>query len=309
MWVKLLGNPHSGRQDDTCALSTFRQIVTAWGWRADAEHVDLDQAATAAQRATQAGYDMVMVAGGDGTLREVARSMIDTGIPVLPLPCGTGNDLARSLGLPLDPYEALAIAYTGRPERIDVGLVNGRLFLNVVALGISAQVSQAIETDHKRRWGSLAYLAKAIEIGLRPAPMPLYLQIDHRTEDLWAYQVSIANGCSFGGGWRISDCCGLQDGLLDVVVIEPMTVWQVLQNLASPKGGLAGNLATRAYRTPACRIVTASPIAVNLDGDAAILSSPLDFQILAGALTVMVPATTAPTKRSQAGWGRRDQPC
>lgn len=292
MWVKLLGNPHSGRQDETCALPTLRQIVTAWGWRADAEAVDLDQAATVAQRATKAGYDMVIVAGGDGTLREVAKGMVGTDVPLMPLPCGTGNDLARSLGMPLDPYEALTIARQGRPAQIDVGLVNGRLFLNVVALGISAQVSVSIETAQKRRWGSLAYLAKAVEMGLRPVPMPMRLQIDRHTEAVSAYQISIANGCSFGGGWRISDCCGLQDGLLDVVVIEPMSLWQVLQNLASPYGGLAGNLASRAYRVPACRIDVDRPILANVDGDAVLLSPPLDFQVAAGALTVMMPTAS-----------------
>lgn len=301
MRIKLLGNPNAGRHDGHCALASFQEVVRGWGWHADSESVRLDQAAVAARRATQADYDLVVVAGGDGTLRAAAGGLLGTTVPMLPLPCGTANDLARSLGLPLDPFEALAIARSGRRATIDVGLVNGHLFLNMVALGISARVSLEVEARIKERWGTFAYLAKAMEKSLQSAAFPLRLVIDGRVEELWAYQVSIANGCSFGGGWRISDACSLQEGLLDVVVIEPMSAGQLVRNLLRPAGGLAGNLATRAYRTPACQIHTAQPIPVNVDGDPIVLESPLDFQVLVRALTLMVPSTSGTRRWPAAG--------
>lgn len=297
----LLGNLKSGKQNGRCELETFQHELESWGWQVSAHAIDLRQVTNLTRQASNEHCDLVIVAGGDGTIRAAATGLLDSPVPMLILPCGTGNDLARSLGMPLDPHQALQLARTGVPVAIDVGEVNGIPFLNVVAIGVSARVCREIDTSVKRRWGPLAYVLKAMAFVMRPPLMPIRLTVDGIRQELWAYQVSIANGISFGGGWRVSDEASLCEQLLDVVVIGPMHLRTFLRKLFSPGGGLAGNLATSSWRVPTCRVDVGKDVPANMDGDAITLRSPLEFRVRPGALRVMVPAEAL-----QAGLGMCD---
>jgi diacylglycerol kinase (ATP) len=180
------------------------------------------------RRAAEEGVPLVVAAGGDGTIHEVVNGIAPgferTSLGVLPL--GTGNDLARTLGIPLDPMEALEALFTGREERldlIDAGLENGRslLAVNAVAGGFSGQVTEKLSSDRKERFGSLAFLIGAGEALAEAVPFHVELDIDGTSiEEPSTLGVVVANGRSAAGGLQIAPGANPADGLLDVIVLR-----------------------------------------------------------------------------------------
>jgi diacylglycerol kinase (ATP) len=114
--------------------------------------------------------DCVVLGGGDGTLNAAAPGLIATGLPLGIVPLGTANDLARTLGIPLDPAEAARVIAAGRVRSIDLGEVNGRPFFNVASVGFGVDLTRALTRDSKRRWGALGYAVAGLRaVGrLRP---------------------------------------------------------------------------------------------------------------------------------------------
>lgn len=291
MRVLLLTNPQAGLSGAPCPAERFLPTLDAWGWDV---RTALDRPAptlsATAYHAAEAGFDAVLVAGGDGTLHHVANGLAGTRTALGILPCGTANDLARSLGLPLDPDAALAALRDARPHPIDLGSLNGHYFLNVAALGVSADASTEVTHAQKRRLGQWAYLWNAFRRLTKRRILRLRLSTPQRSERLEVYQLSIGNGKTFGGGWRISEAATLNDRLLDVVAVEPMGPLDLLERLLRRRGGMAERIATRAYRLPHCRIEVPGPVFVNVDGEPYTLMPPLEFHVVPEALNVLLPS-------------------
>ena len=136
----------------------------------------------AARTACATGVALVVAWGGDGTMNEVARVLAFGDVPLALVPAGSGNGLARDLGVPRDPAAALAAATAGRPWRIDAGEVNGELFFNVAGLGLDARIAHAFAANRGRR-GFLRYLQIGMRELARYAPREYEIAWDggHRT--------------------------------------------------------------------------------------------------------------------------------
>jgi diacylglycerol kinase (ATP) len=181
-----------------------------------------------ARKASEEEVELVVAAGGDGTIHEVvnglARGFERTALGVLPL--GTGNDLARTLGIPLDALEALEALFTGREQRldlIDAECENGQglLAVNAVAGGFSGQVTEKLSSGLKERFGSLAFLIGAGEALTEAVVFPVELDIDGASiEEPSTLGVVVANGRSAAGGLQIAPGANPADGLLDVIVLR-----------------------------------------------------------------------------------------
>ena len=127
-----------------------------------------DLAATIRARAEE--VDCVVVGGGDGTLNAVAPALIETGLPLGVIPLGTANDLARTLGLPLDPSEAANVVAAGYEQRVDIGLANEHPFFNVASIGFGVDLTRALTRDAKKRWGALGYAIAGFKVLSRMRP-------------------------------------------------------------------------------------------------------------------------------------------
>lgn len=181
-----------------------------------------------ARRAAEEEVELVVAAGGDGTIHEVVNGIEPgferTSLGVLPL--GTGNDLARTLGIPLDPLEALEAMFTGREQQLDLieaGLENGAglLAVNAVAGGFSGQVTEKLSSGLKERFGSLAFLIGAGEALAEAIAFEVELDIDGTSiEELSTLGVVVSNGRSAAGGLQIAPGAHPADGLLDVIVLR-----------------------------------------------------------------------------------------
>ncbi|MBC7541757.1 MAG: diacylglycerol kinase family lipid kinase [Candidatus Sericytochromatia bacterium] len=292
----LITNPAAGSPRPDCSSDALQWRLETLGWDVWPATCPAPGEEPSSFKELLQAADMAVIAGGDGTIRQVVSHVVGTQTRLAILPCGTGNDLARSLGLPLDPLEAIEVANAGVPRAIDVGVVNGVYFMNVVSLGISASVSRNLAQETKRQFGPWAYRLAALRELSRRTQLTIGVTFDGHTRRHHAYQVSIANGESFGGGWRVSDSASLDDHMLDVVVIGPMTLRDRWARLLTPEGGLAGNFASHAYRTKTCRIDSGEVMVLNVDGDPISLAPPLTIAVIPGALQVMVPVTAAATQ-------------
>ncbi len=283
----LVYNPHAGPMGRRCSAAAIARTMESWGWNVERHACASERTISFVRRAVQTGCERVVVAGGDGTLHLVVNGMAGSQATLGVIPCGSANDFARSIGLPLDVEAALEIVHGGYSERLDLGWVNGRYFLNVASLGLSAEVADGISRDRKRRWGRWAYAVEVVtRIGQRRV-VPVTVCLATTCEQVEAYQVTIANGCCFGGGFRVTSEASFDDGLLDVVLIEP-GVRNLARGAATPGQTLFERLGSRNFRTDRLGVVGKGRVLLNVDGETRWFRSPLNFKVVPRSLSVCV---------------------
>jgi YegS/Rv2252/BmrU family lipid kinase len=172
-----------------------------------------------ARAAVQAGIDLVVASGGDGTVTACAAGLAGSGVPLAVIPAGTGNLLARNLGLPLDLGDALVVALTGTDQWLDLGIANGQPFLAMAGLGLDAKMLDSTSEPAKERFGWGAY-AVSVLAHLRDQPMRVSLRADNgRPLRRRASGVIVGNVGWLQGGLPLLPDAKPDDGLLDVVVL------------------------------------------------------------------------------------------
>ena len=181
---------------------------------------------------------LLIVAGGDGTITEVVNGLGLAGFPegvILGiLPAGTGNDLAATLAIPEDPDEAEDVLRQNRVRTLDVAQVRServgeQFFINVATGGMGAEVSGAADGEMKNRWGKLAYLRASLEVARQYEAKEVTLTLDGVERKLRAVNLAIGNCRYAGSGWLAAPRANPEDGLLDLVVIEDVRLWEVLK--------------------------------------------------------------------------------
>jgi YegS/Rv2252/BmrU family lipid kinase len=234
--------------------------------------------------------------GGDGTVNEVARGILGSPAALGIVPVGSGNGLARALRLPLRPEAALAALEGGARRRIDVGFLNGRLFLNVAGVGFDAAVGHAFHERGRRggRRGLLGYVRLSLAELRSYRPPRLAIEVATERLDSTAFVATFANGPQYGSGAVINPGAKLDDGTLEVVVFEDGPLWRTL--LAASRMFLGGLERAPGYRRlagAACAVTADAPAAVHCDGDPAGAAERIDVALQPRALEVVVPAATA----------------
>lgn len=222
--VAILANPSAGRGRASRLRPLVVDRLRANGLQVrDLEARDAEHAVSLTRAAAAEGVDGLVVIGGDGTTHLGLQAVAGTSASLGIIPTGTGNDAARYFGIPLkDPVAATDIIIRGRTRAVDVARTGDRWFLTVLAAGFDALVS---ERAAQMTWprGQMRYnLATVAELRTF-RPLPYTLDLDGVTHQLDAMLVAVGNGPSFGGGLRITEGALLDDGLLDVVVIKPVS--------------------------------------------------------------------------------------
>lgn len=213
---------HPAKHDDIDGFrATVNNAMAVHGW---AEPLWLetrpdDTGERLAREAVRAGADLVLASGGDGTITACVGGTAGSGIPLGILPCGTGNLLARNLGLPLSLDEALAVALTGSCRLLDVGAANGRPFVVMAGIGFDAEMLRGADERLKSRVGWAAYVLSALR-HLREAPVRMALRADGGPpQRRWASGVIVGNVGSLQGNVRLLPDAAPDDGVLDVAVL------------------------------------------------------------------------------------------
>ena len=233
--------------------------------------------------------DRVVLGGGDGTLNAAAPGLIDTRLPLGVIPLGTANDLARTLGIPLDVEEAAQVVAAGRLHRIDLGEANGHPFFNVASVGFGVDLTRALTRDSKRRWGVLGYAVAGLRAIRRLRPFRVEILQDGTSQVSRTVHVSIGNGRHYGGGMTVSENARIDDGRLDVHSLEVRSLWRLLLLLPALRSGRHHAWAEiRTLSGSELELRTRRPRSVNTDGEIT-TRTPARFRVLRGALDVYVP--------------------
>ena len=243
------------------------------------------------------GVDLVLSVGGDGTANEVAWGLLGSETALGLVPVGSGNGLARTLGVPLRPRAALAALETGSRRRMDVGLVNGRPFLNVAGAGFDAAVGADFHAHGNRggRRGILTYVRLSLWRSLSYVAERYVLEAGGERYEGRALVVAFVNGRQYGAGAVLAPGARLDDGLLEVVVLEDAPLYEIA--LAAPRLFTGGIQRYRRYRhlTAASAVLTgAAPVLHHRDGEPEpAVETRLEVSVRPRALTVVVPRATA----------------
>lgn len=222
--IALLTNPTAGKGRARRVRDAALPLLRAAGWRTRVlEGRDADEALDLTLAAVADGIDGLVVCGGDGSVNLGLQAAVRGGVPLGVLPAGSGNDVARYLGLPRDDTAAAVRRLLAwRPRAMDLARVGDRYFATVLAAGFDAVVN---ERANRMRWprAQLRYdLATVAELRTF-RPLSYVIDVDGRTHRMDAMLVAVGNGPSYGGGLRIAEGAVIDDGLLDVVVIGAMT--------------------------------------------------------------------------------------
>lgn len=259
--------------------------------------------ATALTRAAlRDGADTIVAVGGDGTIHEVVNGFFEGETPLSPearlgiLPAGSGSDLIKTLGIPADADGAIARLTAGRTRRVDLGRAHyatdagehACYFINTASAGLSGAVLARMRELPGFVTGSAAYMLGSLLTLLAFKPFALTLELDdgtsHATEALF---VVAGNGRYFGAGMQALPGARMDDGLLDVVLLGPMPLWELLLNFPRIYAGTHLALpAVRHWRTRRLTVTTAAPQPLEVDGEQP-GTTPARFELLPAALTIL----------------------
>jgi len=212
--------------------------------------------------------DRIVVAGGDGSIGPAAELAGSLGVPLAVIPAGTANDFARAHDLPRDRAAAIALAVQGeRTERLELGRLGGRPFVNVVSAGLAPVAARHART-HKRRLGALAYLVGAAQAGLTAQPVRCAVRAGDRTVYEGAtWQVIVSVSGAFGGGSRVEDA-DPHDGRLHLTVVPAGSRLGLLRRAAGlRRGDITDQPGVVQAEAPEFELVLEDGAEVNLDGE------------------------------------------
>ncbi|MDE6825312.1 MAG: diacylglycerol kinase family lipid kinase [Paramuribaculum sp.] len=286
----LIINPISGTAgkkglDRMVSASLDMDLEVAWtGGRGDATRL--------ACEAVDRGYHTVIAAGGDGTVNETARALCGSDTSLGIIPCGSGNGLARHLGIPVDIEGSIEIIKRNHIERCDYGLADSTPFFCTFGVGFDAAVSHKFAAARRR--GRLTYVRDTFLEYLSYSPESYRIsapEVGLLTEK--AFLVAVCNASQYGNNAYIAPNASMTDGLLDVTIVHsgnPLTTALVGLDLLT--GFIDRNTQIHSFRTPALTITRSASGPVHLDGEPASMGPRIQLACCASALSIYTPGTS-----------------
>jgi diacylglycerol kinase (ATP) len=292
--VMAIVNPAAGQ--DQPILKTLNAIFqkNSVDWDISITKVAGD-AQRLAQEAVRAGVDLVVVNGGDGTVMECASGLIGSNVPMVILPGGTANVMARELGLPFDLREALTLSVN--PETVihsvDMGQVGEHYFLLRAGMGFEAAMVEGADRELKDRLGLLAYGLSALQALADPTVARYRLRMDDIEVQSEGLACIIANSGNLGArGMVMSSKIDISDGLLDVLVVTKADLPSLVALAASVVGGGEEPPALQHWQVREVTVEADPPQTVQVDGEI-LAKTPVSFKVIPGAVKILVPPLEA----------------
>ncbi|MDF9839867.1 MULTISPECIES: diacylglycerol kinase family protein [unclassified Paenibacillus] len=288
----IIVNPTSGKEEGAGYVQLALDILEEQGYAVTVMETQQEGDATLfSTTACKQGYGLVVSIGGDGTLHEVINGL--SGEPDCPklgvIPLGTVNDFARAIGLSLNPEEAIRTLASPATRAVDVGQLNGRLFINVVAAGAIAESVSAVTSEDKSRFGSLAYFRKGLKELTGNAPNHLTITYDGQVweGDSPLFIAALTN--SVGGFERLAPGAAVDDGLIHCFVIKDLTILSTLSvSISLLLGNLKNHRDVEYFTARSVTAESAAPMRTNVDGEEG-PALPVQVSVLPRHIRVVVP--------------------
>jgi len=297
--VAVIINPISGAGRRPDVARQRAEVATAFLHRrgVDGEVFVTERGGHARELALAAlgrGASLCIAWGGDGTINETASALAFSGASLGIIPSGSGNGFSRDLGIPFDSLAAFEIALGGQERVIDAGEIEGRLFFNLAGVGLDARIAHQFAATGLVRRGFRRYLEIASNEIFRRARHEYAITVDGKLRRSHVLLVAIANGRQYGNGALIAPAARVDDGKLDVVIVDDRSPWAVIRH--APKlfrGRLAdvpGVTMTSATRVD---ITANEPLIYHVDGEPCAGGTTVSARIRPGALRVRVSSLCA----------------
>lgn len=253
-------------------------------------------AAAIAAEARDNHIDVVVAIGGDGTVNEVARSLVHSETALGIIPCGSGNGLARHLLLPLNVKKAIAVINKCEIHKLDYGVINGHEFFCTCGMGFDAFVSQKFAESGKR--GPISYLENILREGLKYKPETYVVEDETGTKRYKAFLISCANASQYGNNAYIAPQASMSDGLLDVVVMEPFDVLDAPQvSIDMMNKTLDKNSKIKTFRCKQLHIHRNQEGVIHYDGDPVMTGKDIDIHLEEKGINIVVNADANKNQR------------
>ena len=288
--ISLIVNPAAGGGRAGRRLESVRRALSSHRLEHHVEPTrSLEHASQLAGAAAAAG-EVAVAFGGDGLIGAVGDALRDSEGVLGVLPGGRGNDLARVLGIPLDPAAACQVLATGRVRTIDLGQAAGHTFVGIASCGFDSDANRIANQARLIR-GNLVYTYGALRalVGWRPATFVITLD-GERTRTIVGYTIAAANSKAYGGGMYAAPHAELDDGLLDVVTCADMPKHRLLTSVLPKifKGTHVNEPEVTELRATEVTIAADRPFTLYADGDP-IAELPVSVRVLPNAVRVLVP--------------------
>ncbi len=241
-----------------------------------------------ASEARDRHVDIVVAVGGDGTVNEIARSIVHSTTALGILPCGSGNGLARHLLLPMNLRKSLEVINQCEIHELDYGVINDYPFFCTCGMGFDAFVSMKFAESGKR--GPISYAENILREGLKYKPETYTLEDETGTKQYKAFLISCANASQYGNNAYIAPQASMSDGLMDVVIMEPFDVIEAPQvSFDMFNKTLDKNSKIKSFKCKKLHITRSKPGVIHYDGDPVMTGSEIDVHLEEKGIKVVVP--------------------
>jgi diacylglycerol kinase (ATP) len=291
--VLIIFNPFAGQAYNLkLSLENAADIWRIHGWKVELRPTKAPGDATIqASVAASLGYDVVVAAGGDGTVNEVMNGLVGTKTALAVLPIGTVNIWARELGLSMDLRRAATAFIDAKLQQMDVGKAGERHFLLMAGVGFDAAVTAIINPQEKKALGVLAYVKQAIQLAWRFQGVSTHLRIDGKRVRGRILMLVIGNSQLYGGVIKLTANALVNDGLLDVCVIKGSSMLVApLRLLSIFSRAYNRDPKVVYYRAKQIQIRGKKSLPVQVDGDY-LGKTPMNFKVVPASLWVLVPSS------------------
>jgi YegS/Rv2252/BmrU family lipid kinase len=245
-----------------------------------------------AEQAVRDGVDLVIAWGGDGTINEVASALVFGSVPLGIVPGGSGNGLATDLGIPADPAHAFVVAATGQDRPIDAGVIGGEWFFNIAGIGLDATIADRFAARGSRRRGPLAYVQLMASEILRSTGRRYTLTFDDERIERTALMIALANSRQYGIGALIAPRALVDDGRLELVVVEDQSLLSIVWRMPSLfRGTLEDSPGLLIRSVVTAKVAAEGAMRFHVDGEPRAGGDTLDVRVHPGVLRVRVSAS------------------
>jgi diacylglycerol kinase (ATP) len=295
--IRIIANPRSGGMHGADPLQALRETAAWLARQGLPAEVCLTErpghAVELARAAVAAGMEMVVAAGGDGTVNDVIQALAGHHTALGVLPMGTVNVWAREVGIPLALGQAREVLARGVRRRVDLGRAGTRYFLLMAGIGFDAEVARRVERGILKRIGLklLEYPAAVGLLGVTHQPARIWMRAGGRRRSVSALMIIIGNTRLYAGAFTFTKTAVADDGLLDVVIVANGGLLHragVLLRAALRRATLGPQV--RYQRSDLIRLEANRHVPVQVDGEV-IGALPMTFSVAPGALTVVVPSS------------------
>lgn len=296
--ILFIVNPISGVKKKTSVLKQIENGIDATLFTYEIVLTEYaGHAAELAKKAAEEGVDIVVAVGGDGTVNEVARSLVHSNSALGIIPRGSGNGLARHLQIPMDVKKALKIINQASIQCLDYGKINGQPFFCTCGVGFDAFVSLKFAESGKR--GPLSYVENTLREGLRYQPDTYTIETENGVTKHKAFLVACANASQYGNNVYIAPNASMSDGLMDIIIMEafntiesPQIILQLLNKTIDT------NSHVKTIQAKKVRITRSTNGVAHCDGDFFMTGETIDVELIQKSFNVVVNPQARSTGQS-----------